>query len=105
MATKKRHSYEAKSRVDWGTAWIGWGFGIACMVMGGLVFWAASTSGAAGPSGNALRMSQRIVAVLPNNLKQKLALAVGVLMFLGGIFLFALGFYGVYKDISNSDKV
>ena len=103
MATKKQHS-DVKIRIDWSTAWIGWGFGIACMVMGGLVFWAATTSGAAGPSGNALRLSQRIVAVLPNNLKQKLALAVGVLMFLGGIFMFALGCYGVYKDISNSDK-
>lgn len=88
-------------KVDWGTAFTGWGFGIACMGMGTLVYWAVKTSGASGPSGSALRTSQRIVALLPNSLKEKLALVVTVVMFLGGIFLFGLACYGVMKDIGN----
>jgi hypothetical protein len=89
-------------KIDWSTAFIGWGFGIACMGIGVLVYWAVKTSpGVAGPSGNALRTSQRIVALLPNSLKEKLALVVAGVMFLGGIFLFCVSCYGVLKGFKN----
>ena len=102
MANRKTNrASDRKPSIDWSTARIGWGFGIACMAMGGLVLWATLTAGASGPSGNALRLSQRIVAVLPNSLKQRLALAVGFLMLLGGIFLFGAACYGVYKDMTD----
>lgn len=98
---KKQKQDVGKGKVDWGTAMTGIGFGFACMFMGGLVFWASASSGASGPSGNALKLSQRIVAVLPNSLKQKLAFLVAVVMFIGGIFLFVMGCYSLVKDIAS----
>ncbi len=100
-ARKTKRVTDGKPTIDWSTARIGWGFGIACMAMGGLVLWAVLTSGASGPSGNALRLSQRIVAVLPDSLKQLLAFAAGVIMLLGGILLFGAACYGVYKDMTD----
>ena len=93
-----------KNGIDWSTAFIGWGFGVACMGIAWLVYWAATTGTASGPSGNALRTSQRIVALLPSSIKQKLAIGFSVLMFLGGIFLFGMACIGFAKDILYRNK-
>jgi len=88
-------------KIDWSTAFTACGCGIACMGMGALVYWAVRTSGASGPSGNALKTSQRIVALLPNSVKEKLAFAIAVVMFLGGLFFFVMACYGIIKDLSS----
>jgi hypothetical protein len=83
---------------------LAWGIGIVVTGIGVLIIWATNTAPAGGTNTGAYTVAQRLAKLMPESTKETLAMILGGLFILFGLFCLFLGLRIVFKYLRDKAR-